>query len=49
MRGSKYASVRELGEQMARPGGLTSVDLVNFLQERIRTLDPQLRSAFWEE
>ena len=40
-----YASVRELGEQMARPHGLTSVDLVNFLQERIRTLDPQLCSV----
>ncbi|MBD8093170.1 amidase [Pseudomonas fluorescens] len=43
--GTEYASVRELGEQMARPGGLTSVDLVSFLQERIRTLDPQLRSV----
>ncbi|CRM82788.1 amidase [Pseudomonas sp. 58 R 3] len=30
MRGSRYASVRELGEQMARPGGLTSVDLSIF-------------------
>jgi amidase len=43
--GTEYASVRELGEQMARPGGLTSVDLVNFLQERIRKLDPQLKSV----
>lgn len=43
--GVEYASVRELGEHMARPQGLTSVDLVNFLQERIRTLDPQLRSV----
>jgi len=40
-----YASVRELGEQMARPNGLTSLDLVNFLQERIRTLDPHLCSV----
>ena len=43
--GTEYASVRELGEQMSRPGGLTSVDLVSFLQERIRTLDPQLKSV----
>lgn len=43
--GTEFASVRELGEQMARPGGMTSLDLVNFLQERIRTLDPQLRSV----
>ena len=43
--GVEYASVLELGEHMARPQGLTSVDLVNFLQERIRTLDPQLRSV----
>ncbi|MFL1418337.1 amidase family protein [Pseudomonas fildesensis] len=43
--GTEYASVRELGEQMARPGGLTSADLVNYLQERIRTLNPQLRAV----
>ncbi|WLH89169.1 amidase family protein [Pseudomonas sp. FP453] len=43
--GTAFLSVRELGEQMARPGGLTSVDLVGFLQERIRRLDPQLRSV----
>ena len=43
--GTEYASVRELSEQMARPGGLTSVDLVDFLQERIRKLDPQLKSV----
>ncbi|MCR4541254.1 amidase family protein [Pseudomonas sp. 18.1.10] len=43
--GTAFLSVRELGEQMARPGGLTSVDLVSFLQERIRWLDPQLRSV----
>lgn len=42
--GTEYASVRELSEQMARPGGLTSQDLVNFLQERIRKLDPALNS-----
>ena len=29
--GTEYASVRELGEQMARPNGLTSVDLVSYL------------------
>lgn len=39
---TEYASIRELGEQMARPGGFTSVDLVGYLQERIRKLDPQL-------
>jgi len=43
--GTEYLSVNELGRQMARPGGLTSVDLVSFLQERIRRLDPQLRSV----
>ncbi|KAF2410338.1 amidase [Pseudomonas antarctica] len=42
--GTEYASVRELGEQMAKPNGLTSVDLVSYLQARIRQLDPQLRS-----
>lgn len=42
--GTEYASVRELGEQMARPGGLTSVDLVNYLQARIGKLDPMLSS-----
>lgn len=43
--GTEYASVSELSEQMARPQGLTSVDLVTFLQERIHRLDPQLRSV----
>lgn len=43
--GTEYASVRELGEQMARPGGLTSAELVSYLQARIRTLDPQLNSV----
>ncbi|MBO0497039.1 amidase family protein [Pseudomonas sp. Marseille-Q1929] len=43
--GAEYASVSELGEQMAKADGLTSVDLVNFLQERIRRLDPQLRAV----
>ena len=42
--GTEYASVRELSEQMARPGGLTSADLVSYLQARIRKLDPQLSS-----
>lgn len=42
--GTEYASVRELGEQMARPNGLTSVDLVSYLQARIRELNPQLRA-----
>ena len=43
--GTEFASVRELGELMARPNGMTSVDLVNFLQERIRRLDPQLNAV----
>lgn len=43
--GTEYASVRELAEQMSRPGGITSQGLVNYLQERIRTLDPQLSSV----
>lgn len=43
--GTEYAGVHKLGEQMARPGGLTSVELVNFLQARIRTLDSQLRAV----
>ncbi|WP_285428677.1 amidase family protein [Pseudomonas sp. lyk4-R2A-8] len=43
--GTEYASVRELGEQMARPGGLTSVELVSYLQQRIRTLDPALSAV----
>lgn len=42
--GTEYASVRELGEQMARPGGLTSANLVSYLQERIHKLDPKLSS-----
>lgn len=40
--GTEYAGVRELGEQMARPGGFTSEDLVTYLQARIRKLDPAL-------
>ncbi|MEX5511285.1 amidase family protein [Pseudomonas paralactis] len=43
--GTEYASVRELAEQMSRPGGFTSEGLVTYLQERIRTLDPQLKSV----
>ena len=43
--GTEYASVSELREQMAQPGGLTSEGLVNYLQERIRKLDPQLKSV----
>ena len=42
--GTERASVRELSEQMARPGGLTSEDLVIFLQERIRKRDPALNA-----
>ncbi|WLI00021.1 amidase family protein [Pseudomonas simiae] len=40
--GTEYLGVNELSRQMALPGGLTSVDLVTHLQERIRRLDPQL-------
>lgn len=40
--GTEYASVRELGEQMARPDGFTCAGLVSYLQERIRQLDPKL-------
>lgn len=40
----EWASVRELGEQMARSGGLTSEVLVTFLQERIRKHDPALNA-----
>ncbi|MDQ0652842.1 amidase family protein [Pseudomonas cedrina] len=43
--GTEYLSVKELGAQMSRPGGLTSADLVTYLQERIRKVDPQLRSV----
>lgn len=43
--GTEYASVSDLREQMAQPGGLTSEGLVNYLQERIRKLDPQLKSV----
>jgi amidase len=42
--GTEYASVRELSEQMARPGGLTSQDLVSSLQARIRERDPALNA-----
>lgn len=40
--GTEYASVRQLNEQMAWPGGLTSAALVSYLHERIRKLDPKL-------
>lgn len=40
--GTEYASVRQISEQMARPGGLTSAALVSYLHERIRKLDPAL-------
>lgn len=43
--GTEYLSVKELGTQMSRPGGLTSADLVAYLQERIRNLDPRLNSV----
>ncbi|TFF06140.1 amidase [Pseudomonas sp. BCA14] len=43
--GTEYATVHQLGEQMNRPGAFTSVDLVNYLQARIRTLDPALNSV----
>ncbi|NVZ70165.1 amidase family protein [Pseudomonas costantinii] len=43
--GTEYLSVSALSEQMARPGGLTSVDLVSYLQARIRKLDPQLHAV----
>lgn len=42
--GAEYATVQTLSEQMARPGGLTSADLVIYLRERIRKLDPTLSS-----
>lgn len=38
--GTEYLGVSELGTQMSKPGGLTSVDLVSHLQARIRRLDP---------
>ena len=43
--GTESLGVSELGRQMALPGGLRSADLVSYLQERIRRLDPQLRSV----
>ncbi|KRP61657.1 amidase family protein [Pseudomonas trivialis] len=43
--GTEYLSVSALGEQMARPGGLTSVDLISHLQARIGQLDPTLHSV----
>ncbi|MGH8450609.1 amidase family protein [Pseudomonas sp.] len=43
--GVEYATVQQLGEQMARPGGFSSADLVSYLQARIRTLDPALNSV----
>lgn len=43
--GTESMNVSELGRQMARPGGLTSADLVTYLQERVRRLDPQLGSV----
>lgn len=42
--GTEYAGVRELSEQMALPGGLTSHALVSFLLERIRKRDPALNA-----
>ncbi|MBN2990477.1 amidase [Pseudomonas cedrina subsp. fulgida] len=43
--GTEYLSVKELGAQMSRPGGLTSADLVTYLQARIRHVDPNLNSV----
>lgn len=43
--GTEYLSVKELGTQMARSDGLTSADLVTYLQERIRKVDPQLSAV----
>ncbi|MBK5478905.1 amidase [Pseudomonas sp. TH21] len=43
--GTEYLSVSELGAHMARPGGLTSVSLVHYLQQRILKLDPQLNAV----
>ncbi|MGB3124429.1 MAG: amidase family protein [Pseudomonas sp.] len=43
--GTEYAGVRELGEQMAKTGGMTSVDLVSFLLARIHRLNPQLNAV----
>ena len=43
--GTEFLSVSELSRQMASPGGLTSVDLVDYLQERIRRVDPKLSSV----
>lgn len=43
--GTEYLGVSELGTQMSKPGGLTSVDLVSHLQARIHRLDPQLKSV----
>lgn len=42
--GMEYASVRTLSEQMSRPDGLKSQDLVSYLLERIRQLDPALKA-----
>lgn len=43
--GTEYFNVKELGEHMARPGGLSSADLVAYLQARIRRVDPQLNAV----
>ncbi|MEX5552087.1 amidase family protein [Pseudomonas pergaminensis] len=43
--GTEYLSVKELGEHMARPGGLSSADLVTYLQARTRSVDPQLNAV----
>jgi amidase len=43
--GTEYLSVKALGAQMSRPGGLTSADLVTCLQERISSVDPSLGSV----
>lgn len=43
--GTESLSVSELGRKMALPGGLRASDLVTYLQERIRRVDPQLRAV----
>ncbi|KAB0572119.1 amidase, partial [Helicobacter pullorum NCTC 12824] len=43
--GTEYASVRELSDQLARPGGITSADLIHFFLARIGTLNPQLNAV----
>ncbi|MGY2401741.1 amidase family protein [Pseudomonas sp. SDO5271_S396] len=43
--GLEYASVSELGRQMSKPGGLTSVDLVKYFQDRINRQNPNLNAV----